>query len=777
MPNERYYLNVPYEEKDDAKRYGAKWDADTKKWYCEDMSKKPLFKKWLSHNTIPTRTYNDLSDEQKHFIDEVKKGKNVLVDACIGSGKTTTIQVLCNELSNKNILYLTYNTLLKIDARNKIKNSNVTVTNYHGFAYSMLRNVGISTGISDLIQTFIQILPPIPNYDLIVIDEYQDIELEIAKMLDYIKQKNPFIQIVAVGDMEQKIYDKTSLNVQSFIQQFLGIYTSIHFTKCFRISKGLGKRLGDIWNKTINGVNQNCKVSTMYSTDIVSFLAQQNPSDVLCLGARTGVMADTLNKLEKCYPNKYNKHNTYASIRNDDKNVTPNANNAIFTTFDSAKGLERKICCVFDYTEEYFLIRKSQPFTNPIILRNIFCVAASRGKEQIIFVLDIDKKTHQLKEHPLKDETLKAAADDGGKMEEEFFISTMFDFKYIEDVMECYNHLNIECINDEEDTIEIPKSDGLIDLSPCIGHYQEMSYFKNYNLDNEIELRNLQYSNRRPISAKGSLQRIILNMTAQETCLLRYITQVKVPFVNKEQTQLLHDRLNTIFTPDVDVQGSCSLKLSTHKHKDEDKNEVILTLLGIYDVFMNDIIYELKFVNELNKIHFLQLACYLVTYEKEYGILWNVYDNKKYKVSVKDIDAFLSSVVKCITKRFAIYDGIKSRDTSFNKMIEDCKNSKKDKKNDKQEYDFSNQFVKDEWELEIETPQQEDNTPGVKDLGWDVLDDKQSDDKQQSNDKQSTNTIIKYDKKFINNALTDIRVKKHRKKNNSLKNTKLKRIK
>lgn len=47
-------------------------------------------------------------------------GKNVLVDACIGSGKTTAIQELCNALpAYKRILYLTYNRLLKLDAKDK----------------------------------------------------------------------------------------------------------------------------------------------------------------------------------------------------------------------------------------------------------------------------------------------------------------------------------------------------------------------------------------------------------------------------------------------------------------------------------------------------------------------------------------------------------------------------------------------------------------------------------------------------------------------------------
>lgn len=40
----------------------------------------------------------NLSSEQQLFIEKALQGKNILVDACIGSGKTTAIHNLCNQL-------------------------------------------------------------------------------------------------------------------------------------------------------------------------------------------------------------------------------------------------------------------------------------------------------------------------------------------------------------------------------------------------------------------------------------------------------------------------------------------------------------------------------------------------------------------------------------------------------------------------------------------------------------------------------------------------------
>lgn len=39
-------LNVPYAEKDEAKRLGAKWDATRKKWYVPDGVNAEPFSRW-----------------------------------------------------------------------------------------------------------------------------------------------------------------------------------------------------------------------------------------------------------------------------------------------------------------------------------------------------------------------------------------------------------------------------------------------------------------------------------------------------------------------------------------------------------------------------------------------------------------------------------------------------------------------------------------------------------------------------------------------------------
>lgn len=584
-----------------------------------------------------------LSDEQQLFVSKALIGKNILVDACIGSGKTTAIQQLCNTFpSDKKVLYLTYNKLLKIDAINKIKRKKVTVTNYHGFAYMILKRIGKSAGISDMIQLFLKEIDTVPEYDVLIIDEYQDIDQELSELLEVIKTSNPEMQIIAVGDMEQKIYDKTSLDVRAFINIFLDKHEKLEFTKCFRISEEFAAMLGRIWRKKIVGVNNNCSIEDMTMDEVVEYLAIQKPEDILCLGSREHKLAVLLNQLETNYPEKFNKSTVYASIseRESSGSTEPKSTSAIFTTYDSSKGMERKICVLFDYTEAYWGIRINQPQVSYEILRNIFCVAASRGKEKIIFVKESDKK--------LSEKTLSTYITTRNEFKR-FNMSQMFDFKYKEDVEHCFNQLKVLKMElNDKNVIEINNKDELIDLSPCIGIYQEAVFFENYDIDDAI-LRNLMFKNQESKYSKEerlqSLDEKILLLTSLETNQKRYREQVIIPFVTEEQREQIVTRIQSQFKSDEDAQVECELHFAI-----QESGGVSFSAKGYADVVVDNTVYELKFVSELTHEHFLQCACYMVALKLKKGILWNTRDNLMYQIEIPNEQGFLDSVLNAITK-------------------------------------------------------------------------------------------------------------------------------
>lgn len=581
--------------------------------------------------------YENLSDEQKLFIKRGVNGHNILVEACIGSGKTTAIQALCNAIKGKNILYLTYNKLLKLDAKARIINGRTTVTNYHGFAWQELRRANIRAGISELIQIYNRSNLPVGHYDVLILDEYQDIDQEISEMLMHIKKARPNIQIVAVGDMCQKIYDKTSLDVSEFMTEFLGNYIPMEFTRCFRIGAEHAAMLGRIWEKTIVGVNENFQIDIVpdYRAQVIA--ANTDPKDLLVLGSRGKAATKLQNYLEKQYPEKFNKRTLWSKITDTDGGTTsPDPNCAIFTTYDGCKGMERKICILFDWSVKYWMTRAEKPDTRYDILRNIFCVAASRGKERLVIVETGDCLDEDVLSEPFL--TRRQYSD--------MQVSSMFDFKHVEDIEAAYKMLDVTILNKPGDIINIPTADELIDLSPCVGHYQEAMYFKNYSIDSDIENALSQPANshlRRGYN-KYDLSRKLLYLAMLDTGQNRYMNQVKDLRVTSELEEKLKERIAIHLSPDEIVQQDSQIKFMTEYGED------LFTVNGRSDVSRNNEIWELKFVQELSHVHALQLAIYLIGEDKDIGYLWNTRTGERHRITIPNREMFLDAVGKAATK-------------------------------------------------------------------------------------------------------------------------------
>lgn len=606
-----------------------------------------------------------LTSEQRNFIKVALSGKNVLVDACIGSGKTTSIQHLCNEIPiDKQVLYLTYNRLLKLDAQKKITNQNVCVQNYHGYAYARLRDKELTFARCDLIREFNKRSLRLPAVDVLIIDEYQDIDSQIAGMLDYIKKSYPKVQIIMVGDMKQKIYDNTSLDVKQFVEKFIGEHENLEFTICFRLSQVWANDIGKTWNKKITGVNSHCQVNYMSEDEVTAFLLTQEPKDILCLGpqSRPHSYSVMLNRLEALRPDKFNKHTVYASIREKDTDIRPNDESAIFTTYDSSKGLEKKIVVLFDWTNDYWNSRSKVPYQSYEILRNIFCVAASRGKEKIIIVQSNDQLDWQTIRTPFKPQTLAIHPYD---------ISQIFQFAKAEAVDQCFSCLKIRSLNKARSkrTINMQRQDDMIDLSPCIGIYQEAVYFNNYDIDQQI----INVCKQKKIIPEQthslSLFEKILYLTSIETGQQRYRTQTNKELISNEQWCYLKQRLSERLSQEEDVQRLCCIECM------DEHDRPLYTAVGFADVVKNNIVYELKFTSELSRPNYLQCAAYMAALNIPTGILWNTHTNEIYEITFWNKKHFLNALTALLTENLhREYRGPLWTDEEEAKLQEEYKN-------------------------------------------------------------------------------------------------------
>lgn len=585
-----------------------------------------------------------LTEEQDKVIALAKSGVNVKVEACIGSGKTTVIQELCRTMPSRNILYLTFNKLLKSDARDKIKCRNTHVTNYHGYAFELLNKQGIKVDINDLIRKFIQLKPADDKkYDMLVVDEYQDIDSDIAKMLEVIKENNQGIQIIMVGDICQKIYDWSTLDVTSFVNDFLGVgHEVVEFTKCFRLNSGWAGVLGKIWGKPIIGVNSDCLVEDMDFETAIDVAAHTPVKDILCLGGQKGAMITFLNTLEERFPKKFNKGTVYCSVQEANR-VAPDAKAAIMCTYDKSKGMERDVCFVFGFTPEYLASRLNKPNINYDIVKNLFCVAASRGKKHIIFVgYEGDRVL-------TADDFIDNCISSEG-LADEYYIDNMFSYKHKEHIEEAYRCLNVmRFAVDETQVISACENDGLIDLSPCMEIYFKSQYFNNFNFTTETLYQlgihagaDKLVERIDEILSAGSNDHKVRMLTTIKTGQYRYNNQVAYIKVSPAQREKMNKRLSVEFSSDEIVQRQVVCIATA------DERQTLLT--GMVDVMKDDMPYTLRYADSLSHEDCLVAAMYVMATKSDKGVLWNIKTNEKVMIKIKDREQFLKTVIKTITK-------------------------------------------------------------------------------------------------------------------------------
>jgi len=102
MPRERFYLYVPYEEKDKAKTLGALWDNKAKRFYVPAYLDKAIFATW--HN--PPQKHNiDLQQAQAQFQLTLQQ-KGLIVDEVIMNGKIQRCKVSGDKGSEKSGAYV-----------------------------------------------------------------------------------------------------------------------------------------------------------------------------------------------------------------------------------------------------------------------------------------------------------------------------------------------------------------------------------------------------------------------------------------------------------------------------------------------------------------------------------------------------------------------------------------------------------------------------------------------------------------------------------------------
>ena len=326
-----------------------------------------------------------MSEEQRKVLDYIRSGKNVVVDACAGSGKSTTILSIAKELTGKKIRQFTYNSQLRFDVKENIKKmklQNLEVHTYHSFAVKYYSDVAhTDTGIRQILREDTSPRNPIPLVDIVVLDESQDMtllyfELVVKMANNMCHKKNHSFQLLVLGDYMQGLYEFKGADIR-FLTQSQTIWKTLPYleTKCFehcelKTSYRITNQMASFVNNDMLGENRlvACRegVPVVYvrrpKSQIENIVVYQIkrlldegecPSDIFVLGNSVKGTNSHIRHMENvltdagipCY---------VPMIESDAMDDRVINGKVVFSTFHTVKGRQRKYVFIVGFDQGYF---------------------------------------------------------------------------------------------------------------------------------------------------------------------------------------------------------------------------------------------------------------------------------------------------------------------------------------------------------------------------------------------------------------------------------------
>jgi hypothetical protein len=345
-----------------------------------------------------------LSAEQQSIIDAVVGGKNVIVDAVAGCGKTTTSLHIAKARENTRCLLLTYNANLKIETRRKVESyciDNLEIHSYHSFAvkyfdYPCYDDFRLRRMLDSR-------KPPVHeiHFDLIVLDEQQDMKPLFFELVQRILEHNanPDAQVCLFGDVNQNIYSYQGSS-ERFLTEADAIIPScrdwakLSINTTFRVTRDVAEFVNNALLRQPRlqahkeGPSVDYVVCNPYDPKEVlkrirGFLQQgYRYDDIFVLAPSVRSKKVPIRKLE----NRCIQARIPCFVPMDDEGKVDEdimRGKVVFTTFHQSKGLERKIVFVYCMDESYYWYARNASRTecpNPIY------VATTRALEHLVVI-------------------------------------------------------------------------------------------------------------------------------------------------------------------------------------------------------------------------------------------------------------------------------------------------------------------------------------------------------------------------------------------------------
>jgi hypothetical protein len=353
---------------------------------------------------------NAVSDEQQNIITHVENGKNVQVDACAGSGKSTTILSAAKAMPKKNFLLITYNKSLRKEMKEKIEEldlKNITVHTYHSLAVAVYNQDAHVDKVMRLLISNNSPLKVVQKvYDIIVLDEVQDMTfLYYRLIIKYIKDVGEKIQLMVLGDYMQGLYEFKGADIRflTFATEiwnpFLFLRT-IHFEKCqLKTSYRITNQMADFVNETML---QEKRLYACREGEPVGYIRRRihelqwivvntiqdlisnhgvKPSDIFVLGGSVKGPNSNIRKIENALVEAGIPCHVPMMENSDNIDEEVIKGKVVFSTFHTSKGRQRPYVFVVGFDHSYFTINART--LDPTKCPNTLYVATTRASKQL----------------------------------------------------------------------------------------------------------------------------------------------------------------------------------------------------------------------------------------------------------------------------------------------------------------------------------------------------------------------------------------------------------
>jgi hypothetical protein len=358
------------------------------------------------------------SEEQKQILTEFDN-YNIIVDAVPGSGKTTQIQFVAEKYKDLSILVITYSRRLMEDTKARLEDfANAQVYTFHKLAGEIFGEICMTDAQLDNCMDFCG-NPQYPEYDMIILDEVQDMKWLYHKFaINFIQ---PTTMVMILGDAKQNIYSGFDSDVDYLINanhhfgksqrpfRKMTLSVSYRLTKpicdflnnCFceiAIKPNPAKCCKHTWPKpelrNINlkfwGRNPNCEIFDEICQIIEKCKSQFGYKNddifILAPSIKGDISRNQASPLVQ-FANYISSKKDYIFVPDyDSENCSDRVmkNKIVFCTFHKAKGLERKLVIVFGFDESYTAYYNKGGDASQ--LPNALYVALTRAKERLILL-------------------------------------------------------------------------------------------------------------------------------------------------------------------------------------------------------------------------------------------------------------------------------------------------------------------------------------------------------------------------------------------------------